>query len=144
MITFADSPKTNIIFDSYKDLPDFQKQVGNSPYIGGARRIDRAVRSAAELMKRARPDTSKIVVLLTNGRQPQGAEEMREATRPLRELGAKTFVVAVGSQPNFLDLSGAVDKPDDLMKFVDFDAVLPKGPDISRHISSSESHINVL
>ena len=144
LITFADSPKTNIIFDSYRDLPDFQSQVGNSPYIGGTRRIDRAVRSAAELMKRARPDASKIVILLTNGRKAPGAEGLREATRPLRELNAKTFVVVVGSQPNLQrDLLGAVDQPDDLMKFVDFGAVLPKGPDISRHISSSESRINI-
>jgi hypothetical protein len=138
LITYAEFPKTNVIFDSYNDLSDFQKQVGTSPYIGGVRRIDRAVRSAAEVMKRARPEASKIVVLLTNGKQAPGADGLNEATRPLRELGAKAFVVAVGSKPNLRDLETAVEKPDDLMKFVDFDAILLKGPDISRHISSSE------
>lgn len=136
LITYGDRPVININFDSYNNLDDFQRHVDSSPLIDGTRNIEQTMETVAQLVKRARSETPKIVVLLINGRQLPESNTFRNFTKVLRDLGAKMFVIATSSSRNYHNLENVLENPNDVMTFVNFKDVLSKGPDVSSYISS--------
>ena len=72
-------------------------------FVVGSRRIDKVLNSASQLIANTRELFPKIVVLLTAGRR--GSEQPLElVVKPLREHGAKMYVVAIGDRPDVNEL----------------------------------------
>lgn len=77
--------------------PDFNKKVDRTKLVGRPRRIDRALGYAASLLSNTGRQGAKIVLLLAGGPQSRGAMPLKRAIKPLQDLGALVYVVAVGS-----------------------------------------------
>ena len=72
-------------------------------FVVGSRRIDKVLNYASQLIANTRELFPKIVVLLTAGRR--GSEQPLElVVKPLREHGAKMYVVAIGDRPDVNEL----------------------------------------
>lgn len=97
VITYGSRARLDIDFNGYYDLPAFERLVDRIAYIGGARRIDKAFEAAAGALKGSRPSVSKMVVLLTSGRQPQDAPSLETSAATLHSLGAVVYVVSVAN-----------------------------------------------
>lgn len=56
-------------FNDYATVKTFDDSVDGAAFLGGSRRVDLAIREAVRLVHQGRTDASKIVILLTAGRQ---------------------------------------------------------------------------
>lgn len=119
-------------------MNDFDERVGRAPFLGGTRRIDNALNAATRLVKQARSEVPKLVVLLTAGRQGPGATSVAEAVRPLNRLGAKTFVVALGGDADPQALLPAVESSKDLTLVKSYGDLRLRAPAISRYIAKGK------
>lgn len=81
-----------------------------------SRRMDRALEIAAQALITSGRHGRKIVVLLTTGKQLQGGKKLSEAVKPLRQIGAQTFVVAIGDKPRVQELYSIVDNTQDIFQ----------------------------
>lgn len=77
--------------------PSFKEKVNRTNLLQTPRRMDVALRKAAEVLARAGNDEGrKIVILLIAGEQANKMESLKDAVEPLRRLEAQIFVIAVG------------------------------------------------
>lgn len=139
-ITYGENPRVVVKFDGYRDKPSFNSFVDRAPRQSGRRRIDRALDSVANILRESRPDVPKAVVLLTAGRQTpaRDAKTLDEAAKPLRDLGAKTYVIAIGREPSRVELLPVVEKPEDIFSGVTFDALISRVIPIARIVAQGK------
>ena len=136
VITYGDRPILVTRFGDYNTHEQLRSVVDRAPFSGGVRRIDRALEAASTVLQQSRPDVPKIVVLLTSGRQypASGAKELDEASKPLRDQGAKTYVIAIGKEPDNKKLRTIVDTPDKVLGVDSFRGLNPQVPSITKKI----------
>lgn len=89
-------------------------------HVGGRRRMDLAVTKAAEVLQGSRFSVPKVVVLLTafNGDGDTGL--LANASKALRDVGANTYVVAIGGDADLKELEMIVKEPKDIFKVPEF------------------------
>lgn len=102
--------------------------------ISGLRRMDRALEKASVAFDKNRPEVKKIVVLLTAGRQSRGGKPLAQAVRPLKTIGAETFVVAIGSQINEPELTPIVKRKQDIILVPRFDQLTSQVNSVADYI----------
>ena len=137
-ITYGSTALVSFTLDRYTDLRDFDDKVDKAIYVGGSRRIDRALTMAVrELQSEGRQDVPKLVVLLTAGRQSpaQDAVPLGQASKPLRDMGAKTYVIALGSQPSTQELRPVVERPEDILTVRSYDHLRPRAHPIASDLT---------
>ena len=94
LVSYGDTPDIVATFNDYSNASRFFVALESSPMIGGDRRIDRALETAAVLLLQSRFRLPKAVILFTAGAQV-GNETLTEALTQLRKLGVWIFVVSV-------------------------------------------------
>lgn len=134
VIIYGSEASRAIKFDDHSSLASFNQAVGNLQYLGSARRMDLGLREAAAAMKAARPGNPKVVVLLTAGRQSLSEGSLDASVKPLKSLGAKIFVVAVGSEAYTQELLRVVSKTDDVRRVPNFDGLALQTRPIAKYI----------
>ena len=134
VVSYATIPRRHFGFGEYTTKLQFERLVDSTPYAGTYRRMDKAVEEAARILKQARGDVAKVVVLLTAGRDVPGGQVLEEAVKPLQRDGAKVFIVAIGDQPDIPALIRAVEKPEDVIKVPVFKQLPHRAPDASKHV----------
>ena len=101
----------------------------------GSRRIDRALDEAAGILKKTDPLSSKIVVLLTTGRQARESDvtPFSVLMKALQDMGTRTYVIAIGSEPITRELKPLVNKTQDIFRVL-FDMMEREVPCVVGHI----------
>ena len=92
--------------DTYGSLLDFTKAIDRIAYVGGERRIDKALYRTKEVLEGSREGVLKVVIVLTTGPQakPPGSRALDETAQSLRDGGASVYVIGIGSQPDIQEL----------------------------------------
>lgn len=123
VITYSDTARTVLTFTGFQTERDFNQKLDDEPWIGGTRRIDRALEAASTLLSQARGSAPKIVVLITGGSHSGGDGDtpLGIAGQPLKDVGAKTIIVTVGSEADHVDFLPVVDSRDDIFGVPLFD-----------------------
>ena len=134
VIIYSNQASIEVKFDDHANSTSFDEAVDKLPYLGLLRRMDLGLQKAADAMKDARAGVPKVAVLLTAGRQSPPRELLDESVKPLRKLGAKVFVVAVGSKPDAQELLRIVDQPGDVRRVPNFDGLSSQTKPISKYI----------
>ena len=121
----------------YASLSAFEASVDGSRYIGGPRRTHLAVDSADALLRAARPNVHKVVVLLTGGNQSftQEVSSLAQSFKALRSSGAKVFVVAIGSIHQMVRLHPAVERLEDIFRLASFETLVQQAWNTSKTIA---------
>lgn len=141
-ITYGDRSSIASRFVGLKDLAAFDVSINNASYIGGTRRIDRALQAVARLLEETRRDTPKLIVLLTAGKQTSGVGSLGAAADSVMQFGAKTFVVAIGDRPDVQKLKTLVRSPDDVVTVVSFKDLKSQSTRIANHIGETAGEKN--
>lgn len=118
LITYGNRAAEVVGFELNRPLSNFEATVDRAPFAGGARRIDRSLDKASQIMADARPTVRKIVVLLTSGKQASASVSKTpgEAAIPLLKGGVYSYIVTIGLkpfdriQPYALPLSKGIEK----------------------------------
>jgi hypothetical protein len=144
-ISYGDQSRIVFKFNGPRSNVEFEGLVDGAPYVGGQRRMDRALDLATTLLRETRPTSPKIVILLTAGRQSPGVNRrlIDEAADRLRENGAKTYVISIGAGPNKNELTALVDRPTDIIPVRSFNTLRPKAPPIAREIASGTGKLTL-
>lgn len=135
VINYGGFPLTSIKFDDYATLQGFETGIDKMTPTQGSRRIDSAIIEAADILRSTDPSSSKILVLLTTGRQAQESDVTRldAAIQPIIDMGSHMYVVAVGNEPSTRELLPLVTKLEDIFR-VPFDIMGREVPRIVDHI----------
>ena len=137
-IVYNTSPAVVSPLDKFTSTSSFISSIDRASYLGGGRRIDRALSSAASQLEDARPSVRKIAFLLTSG-EPLDASELvaaQESVRMLEKVGASVYVVAVGSGDNEKQLGRLVREPGDLLRVLTYQQLPLRTQPIAGRITS--------
>jgi hypothetical protein len=134
VISYSTNPTVNFRFTDYRTRTQFERLVDSIRFLGQFRRMDKALEEADKVLNEARKDVPKVVVLLTAGRDLPGAQDIRQAVKPLQSRGAKVFIVAIGDKPDIQALSGAVEKTDDLIRIPDFSQLGDRALPLAKYV----------
>lgn len=137
VILYSTYPRPIINLNDYNSMEAFGSAVDQLPHIRRTRRMDRALDAAATALGGARDSVAKIVILLTNGKQAreEGATSLRDAAQPLRDLGAKMFVVAISSGVDSTELAPLVENAGDMFRVPSFGGLQDKERQIAKEIA---------
>lgn len=118
-----------------QSLSTFDFAVDRAQLVGGPRRIDRVLESAARLLLNARAGVPKIAVLLTTGSQAEelGATPLDVARQPLTYLNARLYVIGIGQRADARQLNKIALSPKDVFVLPLPDDLLSKVTLISQH-----------
>lgn len=138
-ITYGDQSRTAFKYDDYQSVLQMEAQIDGAPYIGGERRMDKAMRSAQAVLTASRPLVPRIVILLTAGPQSFTASNdlLENAAKALHDIDAKTYVIAIGAEPDKNELLKTIDRPQNLIPMNSFNKLGSSAPSIAKDISSS-------
>ena len=135
LISYGDRGSISSRFIGLKRLTDFDRSVDNASYIGGERRIDKAVEMVVRLLNEAGTASSKVVIFLTAGGQASSGKPLEDVVQPLRRHGTKTYVVAIGKQTDVQELKPLVISPEDVVTVQSFTELNSQENRIANHIS---------
>ena len=127
---FSSTPELSIKFSDHSNVEGFIKAVEELPLLGGTTRIDLALQKAFDevftLKNGMRASASKLLLVLTDGKQTEDGEYMPlyEAALPFHEAGIKIIAIGIGSQVDKDQLSKLVTEPKDLYLAKDFEELV--------------------
>lgn len=105
VIPYSSYARQPIGFDDHSTMRTFKDDVDKLSIVGNSRRIDRALNAAETLLKNAPSSRPKVVILLTAGKQDSGfGDSLSSAVAPLHAMRAKTYVIAIGREPDVQEL----------------------------------------
>lgn len=141
LITYSTNPSTVIQLGDYSTVQDLERLLDDIQFYGGDRRMDRALKEAVGLFKKARPDVDRKVILLTAGRQTPGDDEepLDKVKKILLDVGALPFIVAIGTDHDIPTLTTAVEDTKDMFKVQSFDVLLSEVSSIASVVASRTS-----
>jgi len=141
LVAYGNRAAEVIGFDIERPLSVFETAVDNSPYINGKRRIDRSLNKTAQVMANARPSATKIVVLLTAGKQSSevGSQTPGQAAAPLLKDGVYTYVVAIGRETDISELRPMVQDLSHIFRMASYDDLMPRSTTIVQMIIDTSS-----
>ena len=85
------------------------RSINSLPYIGGNKRIDRALKLAFQTFSQARPLVPKILLIFTHGGQlADPGTDLRLPVQDLRGQGVSVFVIAIGEGVDYSRLNQIV------------------------------------
>lgn len=136
VILYSSYARLPIGFGDHSTMQPFRDDVDKLSLIGNSRRIDRALNAAETLLKGAPSNRPKVVILLTAGKQDSGVgDSLSGAAAPLQTMGAKTYVVAIGREPDVQELRPVVKNDQDMFTVSSFAALEPRTRPIVKHIA---------
>ena len=87
------------------------RSISTLPYIGGNKRIDRALKLANQTFSQARPLVPKILLIFTHGGQiTDPGTDLRLPVQALRGQGVSVFVIATGEGIDYSRLNQIVER----------------------------------
>lgn len=129
VVRFSHTASTEINFNDYHDIWDFEQATKRIYYDGGRTRIDLGLLEAErEMMKdshQARMSDSKVlkfVVVITDGQQK--SEEPALIADRLRDQGIKVVVIGVGADVSKKDMQGIAGEGNKWYSYHNFDELI--------------------
>lgn len=138
VILYSSYARLPIGFSDHSTMRTFKEAVDKLSIVGNSRRIDRALNAAVTLLKNVPSDRSKVVVVLTAGRQDSGfGNTLTSAAAPLHAMRAQTYVVAIGREPDVRELRPVHVVNSRLFAVSSFASLEPRTRPIAKHIAES-------
>ena len=120
VITYGNIPTLVVKFDGYQSFNSLENDIDRAPRIGGRRRIDLALESVGRVLSEARSSVRRNVILFTSGRDDPSSRSLYEAAKRIFNEKADLYIIAVGSNPYFEELTAVVAKPQDVFNVSSF------------------------
>lgn len=120
VITYGNIPTLVVKFDGYQSFNSLENVIDRAPRIGGRRRIDLALENAGRVLSEARSSVRRNVILFISGRGDPNSRNLYEAAKRIFNEKAVLYVVAIGKNPYFEELTAVVTKPRDVFNVSSF------------------------
>ena len=111
IISYGSRAELSIPLGGHATNEAINRSIDSLPYIGGSKRIDRALILANQTFSQARPLVPKILLILTQGgQQAEPGADLRTPVQALRDQGVTMFVIAIGDNVDYLRLGQIVQR----------------------------------
>ena len=120
VITYGNIPALVVKFDGYRSFDSLENAIDRAPRIGGRRRIDLALENAGRVLSEARTSVRRNVILFISGRGDPSSRNLNEAAKRIFNEKAVLYIVAIGKNPYFEELTAVVTKPRDVFNVSSF------------------------
>ena len=125
-------------FNDFEDMDNFLFKMDRIREVNGPRRMDLALKRAARTFRDHSRTGPRIVLLFTAGPQlPAEADQLRVASKQLKSLGVKTYIIAIGPSVNLFELSGLVNSSNDILQISTFLDLQSEVHAVGRYVSGS-------
>ena len=116
VIRYSSFASSVIRFDSYRNVLDLVKGIGQIQYYGGKRRMAAAVTEAYRMLESSRSDVTTYIIVLTAGREDKLYESkaLEKAAQPLLDSQTPVFVIGIGSEPDITELRLITERDSDI------------------------------
>lgn len=121
MVTYGRNSRVENKFDEYRTTSEFEQIVDEALYMGGARKIDRAVDTTLQVLAHARLEAKKIVVFFIAGQDGRLTKQLQKATKKIRDQKSNLFLVAFGRMSQVRNLESIVDKPQNIFRIPSYE-----------------------
>lgn len=121
MITYGKNSRIENRFDGYRTSSEFEQIVKEALYMGGPRRIGRALGTADRVLQYSRSQIQTIVVCFISGREGLAAQPLEASVKAIRDHGAKLFIVAFGNNHGFKGVDSLVDEQQNIFRITSSD-----------------------
>ena len=109
IIPFGDRAELSIRMGHHSTNEAINRSIDSLPYIGGNKRMDRALTLANLTFSEARPKVPKILLIITSGGdEAEPGADLSSPVGALREQGVAIFVIAIGVSLDYLKLNQIV------------------------------------
>lgn len=93
LVPYGNTADVGLRFESYVTSAEFYSAINSLRPVGGVRRADKALDTAAQLISDGRPKVPKIVVLLLAGKQDPRTPGLANAIAGVSNVGGHTYVI---------------------------------------------------
>ena len=97
--------------------------------------MDNALKMVARVLSEEKAESPKFVIFLSGGRQASTGRSFNDTIEPIRRFGAKTFVIGIGKQPDFIVLRPLVAYPKDIVTVASFKDLQSQTKQVASHIT---------
>lgn len=130
IVLYSTNAHVEARFGQFDNVRDFERAVDSLRYLNSTTRIDRALALATrDVFPEARLNVTKILVVLTDGKQTQSQNArvigLREASDPLRMQGVHIIAVGV-AEAERAELRLMTDSEEDVLMSKNFDELNQK------------------
>ena len=136
LIVFNGRPVVISDFESFKSASDFESVVDKVPHYGGNRSVSDALRAAAGMFPKSPSSVSKVVFLVTSGKQLQNEDRnsVGNVLNKLDAMGVRSYVAVVGSSSSIPDFRSNLENPENVFS-------IPSRSDIPQQINEIGSQV---
>lgn len=111
IIPYGNTAQLSIPLGRHATNEAINRSIDSLPYIGGAKRIDRALWLANQTFSQARRLVPKILLILTHGGQlADVGTNIRLPVKALRDQGVSIFTIAIGDDVDYSRLNYIVER----------------------------------
>ena len=141
VVTYGGNASVVFPIRGYSSSSEFLRRLNDAPSIGGERRVDRALDTAAALLLGSRSTLPKAVILITAGKQSTapGTIPIRDAARPLHQLGAWVYIMAIG-QSDVRELQKVTIRPTDIFFARSFSGLYGFVAPVGRYVANTSGN----
>lgn len=96
LVTFNSEPCVEFDLEKFEEKEDIERAISKAKFLKGYTATGDALDVTREsVLRQARPDVNKVVVLITDGKANRGVDPIEAATR-LKDSGARLVTVGIG------------------------------------------------
>ena len=134
IIPYGNTARLSIPFGRQTTNAAMNQSIDSLPYVGGQKRIDRALWLANQTFLQARPLVPKILLILTHGGQMADVgTNLSLPVKALRDQGVSIFTIAIGDRVDFSTLRYIVEN-DNLIVDKSYKSLEPYLPPAASYI----------
>ena len=139
-ITYNDNAQLRVNFDSYNTTAEFYSQLSQMQKEGGGRRLDKAIELAGQTFAGVRRNAAKLLIIFAKGRTitDPDSKPLSEVTRPLKNQGVVTNVLAIGPGVDVVGLTSVALRPENILIVDSYDALRNQVQRIWKHIGKGK------
>ena len=136
VILYSSFARLAIGFSGHSTMRTFKADVDKLSLVGGSRRIDRGLDAAVTLLENVPSTRAKVVIVLIAGKQDSGfGNTLASAGSPLHTIRAQTYVVAIGPEPDVLELRPVHRFDSNLFVVSSFVSLEPRTRPVAKYIA---------
>lgn len=121
-MNYGNTANLNLRFKECISFSKLETALDKINRIGGERRLDRALNTAARIMGEARPNAYKVVILFAAGKQSPTTNSwhLKYASRMLKKIGAQTYVIAYVHKKDIQEFKLLTHRDDNILTIPSF------------------------
>ena len=135
VVTYGNFSRPTVQFKDSTDVNNFINAMIRTSQIKGKRMMDKALLMAVRMFKNHNEVAPRAVILFTSGPHSGTLDQLKSASKRVKMIGARIYVVAIGSSVDDSQIGGLVNSSGDIRELPSFMDLQSEIHFVGRHVS---------